>query len=79
MTRLGINPFGIAINLAIGWFVISFLQAVLRGIGSSSGSSLWTRFLAIALFRNGPAVLINLIAIAVLGGIGTVLWFLAKK
>jgi hypothetical protein len=79
MTSPNINPIGMVVNLVIGWFVLSFLQAALRAIVSAGGPGLWAGFLDIALFRNGSAVLINLIAIIVLGGIGTVLWFLAKK
>jgi hypothetical protein len=79
MTSLNINPLGMVFNLVIGWFIISFLQAVLRTNVSSGGPSLWARFLDIALFRNGSGVLINVLAIVAFGGIGTVLWFLTKK
>ena len=79
MTNLNINPIGIVVNLAIGWFVLSFLQAALRSILSSGVPGLWARFLDIALIRNGSGALINLIAIVVLGGIGTAVWFLVKK
>ena len=79
MSGLRINPLGIVVNLAIGWFVLSFLHAALRTIVTTSGPGLWASFLDIALFKNGSAALINLIAIVVLGGIGTTLWFLAKK
>jgi hypothetical protein len=79
MTSLNINPLGMIVNLIIGWFVISFLQAILRAILSSDGLGLWARFLDIALFRQGPAILINVIVIVVFGGIGTALWFMARK
>lgn len=79
MTSLNIDPFGMVVNFVIGWFVISFLQAVLRVILSPGLPKLLERFLDIALFRNGSGVLINVIAGAVIGGTGTVLWFLAKK
>jgi hypothetical protein len=79
MNGQSVNPFGMAINLVIGWFVISFLQAALRSMISAAGPGLWAGFLDIALLRNGAAALINLVAILVLGGIGTTIWFLAKK
>jgi hypothetical protein len=79
MTNLHINPLGMVVNLIIGWFVLSFLQTALRSIFVAGGPSLWARFLDIALFRNGSGVLINVIAVIAFGGIGTVLWFLAKK
>ena len=79
MTSLNINPLNMVLNLVIGWFVMSFLQALLRAILSSDRLGIWARFLDIALFRNGSAVLINAIAMVVLGGIGTALWFMARK
>jgi hypothetical protein len=79
MTSISINPVGMIVNLAIGWFVISFLQAAGRALLSEGGPSLRARFLDIALFRYGPGVLINAIAIVVFGGIGTALWFMARK
>ena len=79
MTSLNVNPVSMAINLVFGWFVLSFLHAALRTIISPGPTPLVASFLDIALFRNSPARVINLIAIAVFGSIRTALWFLAKR
>lgn len=79
MANLKINVASMAINVAIGWFVLSFLQALIRSLIAADVSTFWARFLAIALFKNGQGVVINAIVIIVFGGIGTTIWFLAKK
>ncbi len=79
MEVIRFDPIKCAINLAVGWFLFAFLQAVVVSIFSGGWSDLWARFLGIALFRNRTGALINLIAIAVIGGTGTAIWLLVRR
>jgi hypothetical protein len=79
MTSRNFNPIGIAVNLVIGWFVVSFLQTALRSLLSEGWTNFWARFMDTAFFRNGAGVFTNMMVIVVCGGIGTALWFLLKK
>jgi hypothetical protein len=74
MTIQDINPVRCLFNLAFGWFLLAFLQAVLVAAVSGGWTDLWGRFLGIALFRNATGALINAIVVLVLGGVGLVVW-----
>ncbi len=73
------NIVGFLINLVIGWFLVSFLQAVVLKLLNGGWPDLIAHFSRIALFRDGTGVLINCIVIVVFGGIGFGAWKLFKK
>ncbi len=79
MEAIHFNPVTFAINLAVGWFLLAFLQTLAVSLFSAGWPDFWTRFLAIALFRNGAGAAINLILVIVLGVGGTALWFFLRR
>jgi len=48
MGTTGFYPVGFAINLAIGWFFLSFLQSAFGSLVAGKGEALLSRFQAIA-------------------------------
>lgn len=73
------NPVNFVISLVIGWFVISFLQALVMTFINGEWNGLYSLFQEISFFRNGTGITVNLIAIAVLATVGTVIWFKTAK
>jgi hypothetical protein len=79
MEGLRFDPFRCILNFAFGWFLFAFLQAAAISLFSGAWGGLWGRFLGIATIKDGGGALINLAAIAVVGGGGTALWLLLRK
>ena len=73
------DPMRIATNFVFGWFLFALLHAALVSAFSGAWGDLWGRFLGIALLKDGRGALINLIAIAVVGGAGSALWLMFRK
>ncbi|MCK5197986.1 MAG: hypothetical protein KAR21_06530 [Spirochaetales bacterium] len=72
------NPLNMIIGLVVGWFVISFLQALVISVFNSDSGTAIELFKNIATFKNKTGVIINFVMIVVLGSIGTWLFFLKK-
>jgi hypothetical protein len=73
------NPVNALISLAVGWFLMAFLQAAARCLFAGDFSNLGRRFSDIGLFRDAGGVVVNLVAIVVLGAIGTAIWFARRR
>jgi len=73
------NPVGFAINLAIGWFFMSFLQSAFHSLLAGKWDGLVSRFQSIALFHDARAAIINVVIILVIGIVTNVLWYQAHQ
>jgi len=67
------------INLVPGWFLVSFLQVIAISLFTGAWADVWGRFTAIALFRNGGGVLVNIIVIVVVSAVTVPIWLLTRK
>jgi hypothetical protein len=65
-------------NLVPGWFVAAFLQTVAISLFTGAWADVWGRFTAIALFRNGTGVLVNILIIVAITAITVPLWILLR-
>jgi hypothetical protein len=79
MARAQFNIVSFLINLVIGWFLVSFLQAVVLKLLNGGWQDLLAHFRRIAFFQDGTAVLINIIVIVVCGGLGLGAWRFFKR
>ena len=77
MSSTSFNPVNFAINLVIGWFFMSFLQAVFLSFFAGKWDALMTRFRAIAFFHDDRATVINIAIILTIGIVTNVLWYRA--
>lgn len=75
MPRIVFNPVSFAINLAIGWFFMSFLQSAARTLLRGKGGELIPRFKTIAFFHDKPAAILNIVLIVVIWVVTTSIWF----
>ena len=75
MPKFTFNPVNFAVNLAIGWFFMSFLQAAARTLLRGKGVELIPRFKTIAFFHDRPAAILNIALIVVIWVVTTSLWF----
>ncbi len=78
MGTTSFNPVNFAINLVIGWFFMSFLQAAFLCLFAGKWDTLLTRFRAIAFFHDSRATIINLAIILSIGIVTNVLWYRAQ-
>lgn len=69
------NPVSGLIGLVVGWFVMAFLQAAVRSFFAGDLGGLSRRFVDIGLFRSPGGIVVNIVAIVVVGAIGTAIWF----
>lgn len=79
MSHATFNPVGVAINLVIGWFFMSFLQSAFRSLTAGKWDGLVARFKDIAFFHDGRAAAVNIAVILVIGIATNVLWSLAHR
>ena len=75
MPKISFNPVSFAVNVAIGWFIMSFLQAATRSLLQGKGADLIPRFKTIAYFHDKSAGILNLVIMAVIWVVTTSLWF----
>jgi hypothetical protein len=73
------NPVNSLIGLAVGWFVMAFLQAAVRSAFAGDLAGLFRRFQDIGLFRSAGGVAVNIVAIVVVGLAGTAIWFARRR
>jgi hypothetical protein len=74
MVKASFNPANFIVSIAVGWFVMSFLQSAVIALFSGGWDGLVPRFRSIAFFHDGRAVLINLAVIIAIGIVTTGLW-----
>ncbi|OHD19761.1 MAG: hypothetical protein A2Y38_12085 [Spirochaetes bacterium GWB1_59_5] len=79
MSRMVFNPASFVINMAIGWFVMSFLQAAARAIIAGNREGLLVRFKSIAFFHDRPAAVLNVAIIAIIWIVTTGIWFAVRR
>jgi len=68
------NPANSLVSLLVGWFFISFLQAAARCLFAGDFTTLGRRFSDIGLFRDSGGVVVNIVAIAVIGAVAGAIW-----
>lgn len=73
------NPVSVLISLAVGWFVMAFLHALVASLFSAGTVELIPRFQAIAFFKDRRAAGLDIALIVVIGLVTNVLWFLAHR
>jgi hypothetical protein len=79
MARKQFNIVSFLINLVIGWFLVSFLQAVVLKLLYGGWPDLLAHFRRIAFFQDSTGILINVIVIVVCGGLGFGAWRFFKR
>ncbi len=79
MSKIAFNPAGVLVNLAIGWFVMSFIHAAVRGFMAGNREGLVARFKSIAFFHDRPAAFLNVAIIVVIYVVTTGIWFAVRR
>ena len=79
MNKIGFNPVSFLLNLVIGWFFISFLQAAVSSFNTGKWVGLFERFKAIAFFHDKSAAFVNLAIIATIWFLATAIWFTVRS
>ncbi len=75
MNKFNFNPISFALNIAIGWCIMSFLQAAARTLLKGSRGDLIPRFKTIAFFHDKPAAILNIVIMVTLWVVTTSIWF----
>lgn len=75
MPKISFNPVSLLINLTIGWFFMSFLQASVRVFLAGSRGDLTQRFKSIAFFHERPAAIVNITIMLGIWIITTTIWY----
>ena len=75
MPKIAFNPVSFAINLTIGWFIVSFFQSAARTLLRGNPGELIPRFKTIAFFHDKPAAILNIVLIVVIWVATTSIWF----
>jgi hypothetical protein len=73
-SEMKVNPVNMIISMIVGWFVVSFLQAVGVAFFTGEWPNLISHFKQISFFEDGMGILINAIVIVVCGTVGTVIY-----
>ena len=79
MNGTSFNLVNFLIGLAVGWFLLAFLHALVVTLVSAGGAELIPRFQAIAFFRDRKGALIDVILILGIGTVSTLAWVLAHR
>jgi len=79
MTKLNFSLGSLIVNLAIGWFLMSFMQAVVRSLRAGAGADIIPRFKTIAFFHDRPAAWLNIAIMAGIWIVTTSLYFALKR
>ena len=79
MSKISFNPVSFLLNLAIGWFFMSFLQASARVFFAGSKGDLIQRFKSIAFFHERPAAVINITIMLVIWIVATTIWYMVRQ
>ncbi|MEL7555413.1 MAG: hypothetical protein AAGU26_04505 [bacterium] len=79
MPKFNFNLGSLIVNLTIGWFLMSFIQAAVRALRSGARGDLIPRFKTIAFFHDKPAALLNIAIMAGIWIVTTSLYFTLKR
>jgi hypothetical protein len=79
MPKFNFNLGSFIVNLTIGWFLMSFIQAAVRALRSGARGELIPRFKTIAFFHDKPAALLNIAIMAGIWIVTTSLYFTLKR
>lgn len=79
MPKFNFNLGSLIVNLTIGWFLMSFIQAAVRALRSGARGELIPRFKTIAFFHDKPAALLNIAIMAGIWIVTTSLYFTLKR
>ena len=79
MPKFSFNFGSFIVNLTIGWFFMSFLQAAFRALRAGARSDIIPRFKTIAFFHDKQAGLLNIAIMAGIWIVTTGLWFALKR
>ena len=79
MPKISFNPISFMLNLTIGWFFMSFLQASVRVFLAGSRGKLIQCFKSIAFFHEQPAAIINGTIMLVIWIVTTTIWYMVRK
>jgi hypothetical protein len=79
MPKFNFNLGSFIVNLTIGWFLMSFIQAAVRALRSDARGELIPRFKTIAFFHDKPAALLNIAIMAGIWIVTTSLYFTLKR
>lgn len=79
MPKILFNPVSFLLNMTIGWFFMSFLQASVRVVLSGNRGELIQRFKSIAFFHERPAAIINATIIVIIWIVATTIWYTVRQ
>ncbi len=79
MPKIPFNPVSLLVNLTIGWFILSFLQASIRVLLSGARGDLIQRFKSIAFFHEAPAAIINVGIMLVIWIVAMTIWYMVRQ
>jgi len=69
------NPVSELINLALGWFLMSYLQSLARAVLTGAKGVIVSRFNSIAFFHDKPAAILNIVIMATIWVVTHAIWF----
>ncbi|MDX9827695.1 MAG: hypothetical protein RBT73_08100 [Spirochaetia bacterium] len=79
MPKLNFNLGSFIVNLTIGWFLMSFVQAAIPALRTGLRADIIPRFKTIAFFHDKPAAWLNIAIMAGIWIVTTTLYFLLKR
>lgn len=79
MPKFSFNLGSFIVNLTIGWFFMSFLQAAVSALRAGTRGGIIPRFKTIAFFHDRPAAILNIAIMAGIWIVTTTLWFALKR
>lgn len=79
MPKFTFNLGSFIVNVAIGWFLMSFIQATVSALRAGVRNDIIPRFKTIAFFHDRPAAILNIAIMAGIWIVTTTLWFTLKR
>jgi len=79
MPKFNFNLGSFVVNLTIGWFLMSIIQATVRALGTGVRGEIIPRFKTIAFFHDKPAGWLNIAIMAGIWIVTTTLYFTLKR
>ncbi|MFZ3111235.1 MAG: hypothetical protein WA234_11185 [Rectinemataceae bacterium] len=79
MPKFTFNLGSFIMNVAIGWFFMSFMQATISALRAGARNDIIPRFKTIAFFHDRPAAILNIAIMAGIWIVTTTLYFTLKR
>ena len=79
MPKFTFNLGSFIVNVAIGWFFMSFMQAAVSALRTGARDDIIPRFKTIAFFHDKPAAMLNIVIMAGIWILTTTLYFALKR